>query len=125
MPVEIPAAQETLLRRMYDVFSTPERDAFIPHCLAPDVNWPNVADGVRLHGPEAVRAYWAAQFAAAHPLVRLEGLRLDEDGRRVIAVVRPGLRDAVTGEHWAEDPVEHVYAFGADGLVSRMDVRRP
>ncbi|MFI1484688.1 nuclear transport factor 2 family protein [Streptomyces sp. NPDC020747] len=88
---------------MHDVFSTAERDAFVPHCLAPDVNWPNVADGVRLHGHKAVYAYWAAQFAAAHPLVRLEGLRLDEDGRRVVALVRPGLRDA-TGEHWAEEP---------------------
>ncbi len=121
---EVPAAQEALLRQMYEVYSTAERDAFIPRCLASDVDWPNVADGVRLHGREAVRAYWAAQFAAAHPLVRLEGLRLDKDGLRVVATVRPGLRDEA-GDHWAEEPVEHVYRFAVDGLVSRMDVRRP
>jgi hypothetical protein len=112
---------------MYDVFSTDERETFIPRCLAPDVDWPNVADGVRLRGHEAVRAYWAAQFEAMHPLVRLEGLRLDEDrqdGRHVVATVRLGLRDDA-GDHWVEEPVEHVYRFGADGLVSRMDERHP
>jgi hypothetical protein len=119
---DVPAAHEALLRKMYEVFSTDERDALVPHCMAPDVDWPNVAEGSRLHGHDAVRAYWAAQFETMHPLVRLEGLRLDEDGHRVVATVRPGLRDDA-GDHWAEEPVEHVYRFGADGLVTRMDVR--
>ncbi|MGW2380051.1 nuclear transport factor 2 family protein [Streptomyces lincolnensis] len=117
----VPAAREALLRRMYEVFSTDERDAFVPHCLAPDVDWPNVLDGVRLHGREAVRAYWARQFAAGHPLVRLDGVRLDEDGEAVVATVGLGMRDA-EGDHWG-DTVEHVYRFGEDGLVTRMDVR--
>lgn len=118
----VPAAQEALLRRMYDVFSTDARDAFVPQCLAPDVDWPNVLDGVRLHGREAVRAYWARQFAAGHPLVRLEGLGLDGDGESVVATVRQGMRDA-EGDHWAPGAVEHVYRFGEGGLVARMDVR--
>lgn len=118
----VPTAQEALLRRMYEAFSTDERDAFVLLCLAPDVDWPNVLDGVRLHGREAVRAYWARQFAAGHPLVRLEGVRLHEDGEGVAATVRPGMRDA-SGDQWAEETVEHVYRFGGDGLVTRMDVR--
>ncbi|WP_246101350.1 nuclear transport factor 2 family protein [Streptomyces cyaneus] len=118
----VSAAQEALLRRMYEAFSTDEREAFMQLCLAPDVDWPNVLDGVRLHGREAVRAYWARQFAAGHPLVRLEGLRPDEDGAAVVATVRPGMRDA-SGDRWAEETVEHVYRFDADGLVARMDVR--
>ncbi|MFD3499225.1 nuclear transport factor 2 family protein [Streptomyces sp. NPDC058676] len=117
----VPAAREALLRRMYEVFSTDERDAFLVRCLAPDVDWPNMLDGVRLHGREAVRAYWARQFAAGHPLVRMEGLRLDEDGEAVAVTVRLGMRNA-GGEHWA-GTVEHVYRFGGDGLVTRMDVR--
>jgi hypothetical protein len=120
----VPAAREALLRRMYEVFSTDERDAFLEQCLAPDVDWPNMLDGVRLHGREAVRAYWAGQFAAGHPLVRLEGLRLGEHGESseaVVATVRLGMRDA-SGEHWT-GTVEHVYRFGGDGLVTRMDVR--
>jgi hypothetical protein len=132
---EVPAQQAALLRRMYEVFSTDEREAVMAVALAPDVDWPNVLDGVRLHGHEQVRAYWARQFAAGTPLVRLEGLRLDEEEqpgtqassegpRRVVATVRVGMRDE-TGDHWADAPVEHVYSFGADGLVSRMDVRQP
>ncbi|MEU9915294.1 nuclear transport factor 2 family protein [Streptomyces sp. NPDC051001] len=118
----VPAAREELLRRMYEVFSTGERDAFVPHCLAPGVDWPNVLDGARLHGRAAVRAYWARQFAAGHPLVRLAGLRLDGDGASVVASVRQGRRDA-GGDHWAGGTVEHVYRFDGDGLVARMDVR--
>ncbi|MDX6361722.1 MAG: hypothetical protein QOC85_725 [Streptomyces sp.] len=120
----VPAAQEALLRRMYEVFSTDERDDFMEICLSSDVDWPNVLDGVRLHGRDEVRAYWTRQFASGHPLVRLEGLRLDEDGERVAVTVRPGLRDE-TGEHWAPETLEHVYRFAGDGLVSRMDVRLP
>ncbi|MFE7269250.1 hypothetical protein [Streptomyces sp. NPDC057623] len=82
----------------------------------------NVLDGVRLHGREAVRAYWARQFAAGHPLVRLEDLRPDTDGEAVVATVRPGMRDA-SGDLWAEETVEHVYRFDGDGLVTRMDVQ--
>jgi hypothetical protein len=121
MTEQVPAAWEALLRRMYEIFSTDERDAFVPHCLAPDVDWPNVLDGVRLHGREEVRAYWARQFTAGHPLVRLEGLRLAGDGEAVVVTVRQGMRDSV-GDHWA-GTVEHVYRFGGDGLVTRMDIR--
>ncbi|MFI6929902.1 nuclear transport factor 2 family protein [Streptomyces sp. NPDC050287] len=77
-----------------EVFSTDVRDAFVPHCLAPDVDWPHALDGVRLHGRDEVRAYWARQFAAGHPLVRLEGLGLDGDGEAVVATVRQGNRTA-------------------------------
>ncbi|MFE6622053.1 nuclear transport factor 2 family protein [Streptomyces sp. NPDC057740] len=122
-PAGVPAAQEALLRRMYEVFSTDEREPFMERCLAPDVDWPNVLDGVRLHGREAVRAYWARQFAAGHPLVHLEGLRPDADGEAVVATVRLGMRDASGDDQWAEERVEHVYRFGGDGLVARMDVR--
>jgi SnoaL-like domain len=118
----VPAARAALLRRMYEVFTTDDRDAFVPHCLSEDVDWPNVLDGVRLHGHEEVRAYWARQFASGHPLVRLEGLRPDEDGEAVVATVRPGRRTE-NGDQWAAETVEHVYRFDAEGLVNRMDVR--
>ena len=124
MPEGIAPSRAALLTRMYEVFATDERDAFVPYCLSPDVDWPNVLDGVRLHGHEEVRAYWARQFASGHPLVRLEGLRPDDDGEAVVATVRPGRRTG-TGDEWAADTVEHVYRFDAEGLVSRMDVRQP
>ncbi|WP_234377014.1 nuclear transport factor 2 family protein [Streptomyces sp. TP-A0356] len=122
MPEGVPAARAALLRQMYELFATDGRDALIARCLSPDVDWPNVLDGVRLHGREEVRAYWARQFASGHPLVRLEGLRPDEDGEAVVATVRLGMRTE-TGDHWAAETVKHVYRFDADGLVNRMDVR--
>lgn len=45
----VPAAREALLRRMYEVFSTDERDVFLGQCLAPDVDWPNMLDGDEGH----------------------------------------------------------------------------
>lgn len=107
---------------MYDVFATDEREALVPHCLAPDVDWPNMLDGGRLHGREAVRAYWARQFAAGHPLVRLEWLGSDGLAGAVAVTVQLGVRDA-SGERWTRETVEHVHRFGEDGLVVRMDVR--
>ena len=118
----VPTAREALLRRMYEVFATDERDAFLPHCLAPDVDWPNMLDGGRLHGREAVRAYWARQFATGTPLVRLEGLAPGGSAEVTVATVRLGVREP-SGERWAGETVEHVYWFGADGLVGRMEVR--
>ncbi|MEV6736161.1 hypothetical protein AB0N14_04085 [Streptomyces sp. NPDC051104] len=57
-------------------------------------------------------------------MVRLEGLRPDDDGEAVVATVRPGRRTE-TGDEWAADTVEHVYRFDAGCLVNRMDLRQP
>ncbi|MGW0334412.1 hypothetical protein ACWD0J_21515 [Streptomyces sp. NPDC003011] len=53
----VPTAREALLRRLYEVLSTDGRGAFVPRCLAPDVDRPDVLDGVRPHGRAEVRAY--------------------------------------------------------------------
>lgn len=125
MPTEdarttVPAAEAKLLRRMYEMFNTQRVEDLTRTAFHPDVDWPNVAEGTRLHGIDAVLAYWKRQFAVAHPLVRMEGMALEPDGR--IAVhVRPGLRDA-TGDHWSDTTVHHVYAF-RDGKVAHMEVR--
>lgn len=55
--------------------------------LAPDVEWPDVANSAVLHGPEAVRPHWLAQFATADP--RVEPTDLLTVGDEVVAVVRP------------------------------------
>src|SRR3954447_16555681 len=115
MDKPVPQAQADVLRRMYDVFQHPGHPAMatmMTEALHPEVDWPNVAENTRLHGHEEVRAYWQAQFEVGHPLVSLEGLALGTDGRTV-ATVRTGLRDAEE-DHWAEEPVEHVYTFERD-----------
>lgn len=117
---EIPAAQADLLRRMYEIFNTQDVDEFTRAAFHPDVDWPNVLEGERLHGVEEVLAYWKRQFAVAHPLVRMEGMAA-EPGGRIAVRVRLGLRDA-DGDHWSGPAVEHVYTF-RDGKVAHMEVR--
>ncbi|WP_078866223.1 nuclear transport factor 2 family protein [Streptomyces sp. NRRL S-1448] len=117
----VPAAEAKLLRRMYELFNTQQVDDLTRIAFHPDVDWPNVAEGTRLHGIDAVLAYWRRQFAVAHPLVRMEGLAAEPDGRIAVRV-RPGLRDA-TGDHWSDITLHHVYAF-RDGKVAHMEVRQ-
>ncbi|MEU9118057.1 nuclear transport factor 2 family protein [Streptomyces sp. NPDC048483] len=117
----IPAAQADLLRRCYEIFDTQDVEAFTRAHFHPDVEWPNVAEGTRLHGIDAVLAYWRAQFAVGHPLVRLEGMTRDPDGR-IRAQVRPGAQDVNGDDRWAERTVQHLYTFH-DGKVARREVR--
>lgn len=116
----VPPESAALLRRMYEVFNTQDVDAVMAEALHPDVDWPNMLDGVRIHGRAQVRAYWQRQFDTTHPLVLLEGLSRGPDGR-IVAAVRLGTRDA-EGDHWQEGTVEHVYTF-REGLITHMEVR--
>jgi len=72
-----------------------------------------------------VRRYGRTEHGSSrrpHPLVRLGGLRSDDLAGAVVVPVRLGVRDA-SGEWWAVETVEHVYWFGEDELVRRMEVR--
>lgn len=117
----VPAHRAKLLRRMYEIFNTQQVDDFTRAAFHADVDWPNVAEGTRLHGIDAVLAYWKRQFAVAHPLVRMEGMAVEPDGRIAVRV-RTGLRDA-TGDHWSDTTLHHVYAF-RDDKVAHMEVRQ-
>src|SRR5450755_736887 len=55
---------EGLLRRAYRLFNERRIDALL-ELMTEGVEWPNVASGTVLHGREAIRPYWEAQFAAA------------------------------------------------------------
>jgi ketosteroid isomerase-like protein len=84
-------AERGVIERAYAGFNARDLDAVLA-LLSEDVDWPNLLDGCRAVGREAVRAYWERQ------VVR------DLDGREL-----------------SSGRVRHVYAF-ADGLVRRMDV---
>ena len=111
---------EDLLRRAYRSFNARDVDALLAD-MADDVDWPNVAEGTRLRGHDAVRAYWEAQFRVADP--RVEPVRIDADRRgRAVVVVHQRIAD-LDGNVLHESEVEHAYSF-RDGKVARMDVRR-
>ena len=109
---------EDLLRRAYAAFNAQDIDAALA-LMHPDVDWPNGMEGGRVHGHEAVRAYWERQFAAVDSQADPEGFEELPDGRISVAVHIHG-RNREGDVAW-DDRVRHVYEL-RDGLISRMDI---
>jgi ketosteroid isomerase-like protein len=106
------------LEDMYDAFNARDIDAALAH-LAPDVDWPNAASGGRVHGREAVRAYWLAQWSKTNPAVKPLRIEFAADGTvhlRVDQLVRD-----LSGKILENRQVGHVYTF--DGaFITRMRI---
>ena len=90
--------------------------------LHPDVDWANGMDGGRVHGRADVRAYWTRQFGVIDPRVEPVGFETDPAGRTVVRV-RQVVRNPA-GTVLSEGVAEHIYEI-ADGLITRMDIRKP
>jgi hypothetical protein len=106
------------LRRAYVLFDERRIDEALA-LMTEDVAWPDVANGVVLHGRDAVRPYWTAQFAVASPVVVPE--RFIDLGRDIVAVVRQRVDDLDGQPIIPEHLVYHRYEFDGD-LVCRMTV---
>jgi ketosteroid isomerase-like protein len=114
----VPSDKEDRLRQGYGAFNSRDFDAGLA-TMHPDVDWPDMLEGRRLIGRDAVRAYWLAQFEAIDPHVEpLAFTPRDDDvvAADVHQVVRT--RD---GELVSDQMVEHVYTFREE-LVAAMDV---
>jgi hypothetical protein len=116
--VAVPADVEALLRRAYAAFNARDVDAAVALMHA-DVDWPNAFEGGRVRGRDAVRAYWARQFAVIDPHVMPRGFAWRDDGR--VAVFVHQIVRSPAGDVLADGAVVHVYTL-RDGLVERMDV---
>jgi hypothetical protein len=111
----------THLRALYEAFNGRDVDAVLA-AVAAGVDWPNAWEGGRIHGREAVRAYWMRQWAEIDP--RVEPLHIETlpDGRVAVDVEQTVLdRD---GRLIGAGRVRHVFEL-RDGLVARMDVEEP
>lgn len=111
---------EDLLRRAYVAFNAKDIDALLAE-MTDDVDWPNMIEGTRIVGHDAVRAYWRGQFETTDPQLEITGVREDDDA--TVLSVHQTLHD-LDGNVLREGDVEHVYRF-RDGKVARMDVRIP
>jgi cation diffusion facilitator family transporter len=112
------AYHDGMLRELYAAFNARDIEAVLEK-LTPDVDWANGFKGGRVHGRDAVRAYWTDQFTQIDSHVEPVNITTREDGTVAVdvhAVVR-----SRSGELLSDTHVEHVYAF-RDGLVSRMDI---
>jgi hypothetical protein len=107
-----------VLERAYAAFNARDIDAALA-VMADDVDWPNGMEGGRVTGRDAVRAYWARQFALIDSHVEPKGFTTAEDGR-VAVDVHQTVRDP-HGVVLSEGRVTHVYTL-RDGLVTRMDI---
>jgi hypothetical protein len=106
------------LERAYRLFNDREIDELL--CMmTEDVEWPDVANGVVLHGKDAIRPYWEAQFATVDPEVRPTAFI--QAGDDLVAVIDQRIRD-LQGEVLTPPAVIfHRYTFSGD-LVRRMVV---
>jgi ketosteroid isomerase-like protein len=110
-------AAEDLLRRAYAAFNARNVEAAVA-LMAEGVDWPNGMDGGRVHGRDAVRAYWRRQFGMIDSRVEPEAFR-QADGR-VEVRVRQVVRN-LGGDVLSDGYVQHAYTL-RDGLVTRMDI---
>ncbi|MFF5176228.1 nuclear transport factor 2 family protein [Micromonospora sp. NPDC000089] len=107
-----------LLTALYAAFNRRDVPALL-EAMTPDVRWPNGWEGGTVHGRDAVRDYWAHQWAQIAPTVRPTAFVTRDDGR-IAVTVRQIVRD-LAGRTIADQTVTHVYRF-VDDLVAEMEV---
>ena len=110
--------REELLRRAYAAFNARDVDAAL-ELMHADVDWPNGMEGGRVHGRDAVRAYWKRQFAVIDSRVEPEAFEELRDGRLSVTV-HQRVRGP-DGEPLSDAHVRHVHEF-RDALIVRMEI---
>ncbi len=107
-----------VLEEMYDAFNAHDADTALAH-LAPGVDWPNASTGGRMHGRDAVRQYWLAQWREFDPVVKPMRIEFAADGTAHVRVDQL-VRD-LSGKILENRQVGHVYTF--DGaFITRMAI---
>jgi hypothetical protein len=107
---------------LYAAFNAREIDVLLAR-MTPDVDWANGYEGGRVHGVEAVRAYWTAQFEQIDGRVEPVGVTTAPDGR-----VRVDVHQVVhdrAGRLLGDRMVVHVYTVSDDGRIARMEIEEP
>ncbi len=107
------------LRAAYGNFNARDIEAVLQR-MHTDVDWANGMTGGRVHGQEAVRAYWSQQWETIDPRVEPIGFEQSLDGRWIVSVHQV-VHDR-EGRLLVDRVVEHVYTMES-GLIRRMDIR--
>ena len=108
-----------MFQDLYAAFNARDLDGVLEK-FAPDVDYANGFQGGRLHGREAVRAYWTEQFTQIHPHVEATSVTERDDGKVEVAVHQSLY--SIGDQLLDESNVLHVYTLTDDGLVARMDI---
>lgn len=110
--------QVEVVRRAYRLFGARRVDDLLA-MMTDDVEWPDVANAAVLHGRDAIRPYWEAQFAQADP--RVELIEVRESGDDLVAVVDQCVLGHDGQVLVPSTVVHHRYTFRGN-LVRRMVV---
>ncbi len=106
------------LRTLYTAFNARDIEGTLAG-ITDDVDWPNGWEGGRVHGREAVKAYWTRQWAEIDPHVEPLSITPRDDGRLAV-LVHQVVRDH-SGALLSDGEVLHVYEMRGE-LVARMDI---
>lgn len=109
---------EALLTGLYEAFNRKDIEAVVA-ALHPDVDWPDLLDGGRVHGRDAARAYWRRQFTIISPEATPVRFDLLPDGR-VMATIHYVVRAAEGGGLWTDETTSNTFSF-RDGLIIGME----
>jgi hypothetical protein len=115
-----PTARDEMLRALYAAFNARDVDTCLA-AMTPDVDWENGWEGGRVIGRDAVRAYWARQWAAMDSTAEPTAVTERPDGTTEVAVHLVA-RDK-DGRLLNEADAWHVYEFSGD-LVQRMTIEQ-
>lgn len=110
-------ADEARIAPLYEAFNLQAFDR-LAALLATDVDWPDEAEGVLLHGRAAVRDYLARIAQSLRVRYDPISLHTSADGE-VDVLCRQVVTSAANGSPWSSTRVLHRYAF-RDGLVARL-----
>ena len=111
-------SKAALLEQFYQAFNARDVETVLA-ALHPEVDWPNGWEGGRVVGREAVRDYWARQWAVLDPTVTPLAVTESLDGR-VTVRVHQLVRDRA-GAILFDGEVQHVYTFDGEA-VRAMDI---
>ncbi len=115
----VPTPEElSLLNEIYRDFNARRIDPVLAR-MSPDVDWPNGMEGGRVHGREAVRAYWTRQWSMISPHVEPLDFARDDTGR-IAVQVHQAVHD-LEGHLLIDTIVWHIYTL-QNGLIQRMDI---
>jgi hypothetical protein len=117
--VSPPKSCTELLKAAYEAFNRRDIEKIL-NMMHPDVDWPNMIEGGRIHGRDGIREYWRRQFTMVSPHVEPLAFQDDSAGRTVVDVHQV-VRD-LEGEVILDHMVQHVYLV-RDDKIERMDVQ--
>jgi hypothetical protein len=112
---------EALIFQIYAAFNKRDVDGALEF-MSKDVSWPKASEGGRVVGKQAIREYWARQWAEFDPLVNVIEV-IDRAGGVTEVKVHQLVKD-LKGNTLSDTELWHVYRF-KEGLIDRMDIKLP